>query len=324
MNERRNIHFMTMTTSLLAAVSTVTALALIQQALADTATDQRCAKGSDVRRIEIRFADGASRVPCKVIYRPEGESDTLGIVSWQNIPSLAACEAQANEVTERLTVEGWTCAEAPNADGDDGGSVTVLVDQDSAPNAGADQIRTGQTSNVDGAALPAELPAAAEGDDGKLAQEEDEPARFIDNPDIAPPPVDLASLVKSDLAQLDTTLDGVLEAKIAGYGDLNADEIDDALVLYTYSSPQPAYRQFLAIYVFDSETYQLTATKPVSGNISATMDAGIEAIDQGVIHLTLRAFEPGDTSCCPSGTRHLALALRELDLVEIDADVPTR
>ena len=75
---------------------------------------------------------------------------------------------------------------------------------------------------------------------------------------------------------------------------------------------------------FDGETYQLTTTKPVGGTISATMGARVVAIDQGIIHLVLDAYEPGDASCCPSGTRHHALALRELDLVEIDGDAPTR
>lgn len=320
MNERRETRLMTMTTPLMAAVSTVAALMAAQQTLADTATDHRCAKGTDVRRIEIRFADDTGSVPCKVIYRPESESDTLGSVSWQDIPSLAACEAQANEVIERLTVEGWTCA----VDQQEGDRTAELADQDSAPDAKLDEIRAEKNPNVDGAVLPSEISPAGDGDEGNVVPDADEPARFIDNPDVAPPSEDLASLIRDDLDQLDTTLDGVLEAKIAGYGDLNADDIDDALVLYTYSSPQPAYRQFLAAYMFDDESYQLTATKPVGGHINATKDARVEAIDGGVIHLTLQAFEPGDASCCPSGTRRLALALRDLDLVEIDADVPTR
>lgn len=325
MNKMREKRSMTMSAPLLAAVSTVATMAVIQQSLAET-TDQLCAKGADVRRIEIRFADGTGRLPCKVIYRPEAESDTLGIVSWQNIPNLDACVAQANEVIDRLTVEGWTCAETSFAGNEEGVSVAELLDRELTTSVQLEETGVEENPSPEGAAvLPLETAPAIDEDEGDVFQEEgEEPARFTDNPDIAPPSEGLASLVRNDLGQLDTTLDGALEAKIAGYGDVNADDIDDALVLYTYTSPQPAYRQFLAIYAFDGETYQLTATKPVSGNISATMDARVEAIDQGVIHLTLQAFEPGDTSCCPSGTRHLALALRELDLVEIDADAPTR
>ncbi len=310
MNERRETHLMTMTTRWLAIGCIVAPWAIAQPARAE-ATDQRCAKGADIRRIEIRFASDQGGVPCKVVYRPEVESDTLGIISWQNIPSLAACEAQANEVVERLTAEGWTCT--ADRQTDEVENVAELLEPVAAP-------VTELIRELNGAAQP----PAAGGDESTAVRGDDEPARLIDNPNIAPPPEDLASLIKDDLDQLDTTLDGVLEAEIAGYGDLNADDIDDALVLYTFTSPQPAYRQTLAVYMFDGETFQLTATKPVGGTPSATMGARVAAIDQGIIHLVLDAFEPGDAACCPSGTRLQALALRELDLVEIDVDAPTR
>ena len=316
---------MKMAMPLVTAVVAVQALATVQQAQAQSTTAQRCAKGADIRLIEIKFADDAGRLPCKVIYRPESESDTLGIVSWQNIPTLAACRAQAGEVIERLTIEGWTCADGQAGD-DENRNVAALAEQDVEPGAEPNGTGVEPSPGLDGAALPADVsPAAGEEEiGGQLVQEVDVPAKFVENPDIAPPSEDLASLIRDDLSQLDTTLDGLLEAKVAGYGDLNADDIDDALVLYTYTSPQPAYRQFLAVYVFDGEAYQLTATRPVGGNISATMDARIETIDQGVVHLVLQAFEPGDASCCPSGTHRITLALRELDLVEIDTDAPTR
>lgn len=281
-------------------------------ALAQTATDQRCAKGADVRRIEIRFADDSGNLPCRVIYRPEADSDKLGIVSWQDISDLPACQAQANEVVERLTVEGWTCAEDVNA-GEDDTTVAEFLIQNAVDNAAPNDAPLADVNAPD-----------IDDADRQTTEIADQPARLIDNPDLPPPTDELVSIIEEDLDRLDTTLDGLLVAEIAGYGDLNADDIDDALVLFTYSSPQPAYRQFLAAYMFDDESYQLTATKPVGGHINATKDARVEAIDGGVIHLTLQAFEPGDASCCPSGTRRLALALRDLDLVEIDADVPTR
>ena len=318
---------MTIKLTWLPAVIAVATLGVAHQSLAET-TDQLCAKGPDVRRIEIKLSNGGD-LPCKVVYRPDVDSDTLGIVSWQDIPSLDACVAQAQEVVDRLTVEGWTCAEAAQtatqAGNQGSGSVSELSDRNPPLFARAEDIRIEENPNVDGPALPSEVsPSLVQGEDKVDQGEFDEPARFVENPDIAPPSEDLASLIENDLDQLDTTLDGILEAKIAGYGDVNADDIDDALVLYTFTSPQPAYRQFLAIYTFDGEIYQLTATRPVSGNVSATMGAQIETIDQGVIHLSVQAFEPGDASCCPTGTRRLAIALRELDLVEIDADVPTR
>jgi hypothetical protein len=271
--------------------------------------DHRCAKEDDVRLIEIRFEDEQQSLPCRVIYRPEAESDTVGTVSWPNFAKLDECVAQVEEVVTSLTEEGWACSAddrlahatgpAETAQESDADAAVAVVVEGAGPT---------EPAQTDAENPPADAP----------------PARLIDNPDLSAPPADLIALIKKDLQQLDSTLDGRLEAQIAQYGDLNADDIADALVLYTYSSPQPAYRQFLAAYLFDGETYQLTATKPVGGSAQATMDAKIEGIDQGIVHLSMQTYEPGDAACCPTGTRRIALALRNLDLVEIDRNTPTR
>lgn len=278
-----------------------------QPALAATDISHRCVNDADIRLIEILFSNADSVPVCKVVYRPESESDTLGIVSWQDLENEAACKAQANEVVDRLTGEGWACSRIGKA-----ATVTALDRPDAE---GADV--QGPAASEDAAPSLLTAPAVIE-------DEVDPPARLIANPDLTPPTAELAALIKADLDNLDTKLDGRLEAMIAGYGDLNADEIEDVLVLYTYRSQKPAYRQFLAAYMHDGEAYQLTATKPIGGYASGTMDARVETIDRGVVHLELQAFEPGDADCCPSGTRHLALALSDLDFVEIDADGPTR
>ena len=276
--------------------------------------DHRCVKGADVRLIEVRLTEPDGTLPCKVIYRPEVESDILGIVSWQDIETTPACLAQAQEVVNRLTSEGWICiASERRLEG------TVLARTD--PAAGRVDLESSEVESPSRRPSIAVIPPAG---DSPPLEELDEPAQFLVNPNLALPTDDLVALIEQDLERLDTTLDGVLEGMIAGYGDLNEDSLDDALVLYTYTSPQPAYRQFLAAYVFDGATYQLTATRPVSGNVSATMGAEIEAVDRGVIHLSLKAYEPGDSSCCPSGTRSMALALRDLELVEIDDRSPSR
>lgn len=271
--------------------------------------DHRCAKKDDVRLIEIRFEDDQQSLPCRVIYRPEAESDTVGTVSWPNFGDVEGCVAQAEEVVTSLTEEGWTCS----------ADVTATLATSAAKIAKeADAEAAVAVATAD--ALPSE-PAQTGANAAPL---EDPPARLIDNPDLSAPSPDLIALIKNDLQQLDSTLDGRLEAQIAEYGDLNADDIADALVLYSYTSPQPAYRQFLAAYLFDGETHQLTATKPVGGSAQATMDAKIEDIDQGIVHLSMQTYEPGDSACCPTGTRRIALALRDLDLVEIDQNTPTR
>ncbi|MEZ5934691.1 MAG: hypothetical protein R3F54_22675 [Alphaproteobacteria bacterium] len=310
----------------LAAAPASLAAAILLSAIGHQAlADQRCSKGTDVRLIEIRFANAAGALPCKVIYRPETESDTLGIVSWQNLASEAACAARAREVTDRLSEEGWTCSDEVAAASERRTILATTAEKPVDGVTGGEPVVTPPAASPTAEAPHAVLPAEADANaDAAAAEVPDRPARLLDNPDLPAPPAPLAALVREDLGELDTTLDGQLEAEIGAYGDLNDDAIDDALVVFTYRSAQPAYRQFLAVYMFDGSAYQLTATRPVGGTGSGTMDARIEGIDRGVVHLSMRAFEPGDASCCPSGTRRIALALRDLDLVEIDRNSPTR
>ncbi|MGI9436686.1 MAG: hypothetical protein ACR2Q4_17970 [Geminicoccaceae bacterium] len=267
----------------------------------------RCGKGDDIRRIEIRFESEDGDLPCRVIYRPEFESDTIGTVSWRGIADVEICKAQATEVVDRLTGEGWVCSKESGPSEPQGEFV--------------------QTADLGGLANQAPGEQRQTPDqpiEGGFETDEVGSAELLDNPDLAAPSADLVALINADLGRLDATVDGKLEGQIANYGDLNADDIEDALVLFSYTSPQPAHRQFLAAYLFDGESYQLAATKPVGGSAYATMQAKVEQVDQGVVHLSLAAFEPGDPSCCPSGTRELALVLRNLDLVQVDSNAPTR
>ena len=277
--------------------------------LAQSSNDYQCANGDDIRRIEIRFEDESGRLPCRVIYRPETETDKVGIVSWRGLPDRASCDAQAGEIVDRLTNEGWTC------------SVDETVDAAAANVANQTELQGSEApvSDLEEIIAQRSLPSTT-----ALSSDVDAPARLVNNPGLPTPPDNLADTVRRDLDQLDTTLDGRLEGKVVGYGDLDGDDLEDALVLYTYVSPQPASREFLVAYMFDGQTYQMRATKPVGGNINGTMGAKVEAIDQGVIHLSLRAYEAGDPACCPTGVHNMAIVLRELDLVEVDLEAPTR
>jgi len=318
-----------------------------QPTKADDFSAKRCTNGADIRLVEVRFANPEGDLPCKVIYRPAIESNTVGIVSWQGIDSLEACKARVDEVINRLTSEGWDCTAQQNQidaaisqtdadEGDEGEAIAPPPDfaiENKEASLGAAPLLPRDVEQSPSPSSPFDAPAEVPVDvpdeipikeDGGRTNEFDETARFVDNLGLPAPTDDLVDMIEDDLAGLDTTLDGRLVARIAGYGDLNDDAIEDALVLYTFTSPQPAYRQFLMAYIFDGETYQLTAVKPISGNVSATKSARIEMIEGGVIHIKLQAFEPGDVSCCPSGTRDLALVLRELELIDIDANVPSR
>lgn len=280
-------------------------VALPSPGLSQTSSDYRCGNGGDLRRIEIRFEDEQDQLPCRVIYRPETEGDEVGTVSWRGIQSTEQCQAQAREVMDRLVSEGWTCA----ADGNGTGS------QDATPVAANAAL-----FEVEPDLATADLPdAEAPGEESTEQQ-----AVWIEPPDLDAPMPALTALLRSDLEALAETLDGSFKAEIVAYDDLNADDVEDALVLLTYDSPQPAYRQLLAAYLHDGEAYQLTATKAIASSSSNTKNATVDAVDQGIIKISLQAFEPGDQSCCPSGVRRMSLALRNLDLVEIDTEAPTR
>lgn len=272
-------------------------------ALAQSAEDYLCGKEEDIRRIEIRFEDDSGQLPCRVVYRPETESDSVGTVSWRGINRVDECKAQALQVVERLTAEGWSCAFVDHKAkiGDPKVIEVNLTAKTTIPTDDEQTIGAG------------------------LADEEFSPEPvLLENPDLEPPSPELAFAVEEDLAKLAATLDGRLEAKIISYEDLNTDGISDALTVLTYASPQPAYRQFLTAYFFDGEAYQLAATRLIASSSTDTLNAALDEVDQGIIKLSLEAYRPGDKSCCPSGVEQLSLALRGLELVEIDKKVLTR
>jgi hypothetical protein len=245
------------------------------------------------RLIEILFSNLRAGQPCKVIYRPESESDALGTVAWQDLGSADVCKGKANEIVSQLIDDGWSCTLTRKAEA----TVTLTIPEQAVP---------GQEASL------------------RSADEIDRRTNLGVYPDLVQPSDELLALIEADLNRLEARLDGSLQAMISGYGDLNDDGIEDVLVLFSYQSPKPAYRQFLAVYMHDGEAFRLTATKPIGSYANDTTDAKVNAIERGVVYLTLQSFEPGDASCCPSGEYPLALALRDLEFVEIDADAPTR
>jgi hypothetical protein len=271
-------------------------------AIAQEAGDVRCQRDSDIRLIEIRFEQDGGGLPCRVIYRPETQSDTIGTVSWRGIPALEGCSRKVGEISRRLSAEGWQCSRPA------GEPVTTAATGAQLPT----PVARAPIAVPPG--LPAPAPAV------RLDEADfDRPATYLVKAELEEPAAQLADMVKRDLSRLDFALDGELQAMIADYGDLNADNHDDAVILITYLSNQPAYRQIVAAYLSDGEAYHLASTRVISGSANSTRDAEVERVDQGVIHLKMRAFEPGDGACCPSGERRLALTLDALELVEVDA-----
>jgi hypothetical protein len=245
------------------------------------------------RLIEVLFSNLQAGQACKVIYRPESESDKLGTVAWQDLASADLCRARADEVIGQLLKDGWTCT------------------------------LTREEGTTVAQAFPEHAELDQEASFGSFDDVEKRTSLSV-YPDLEQPSDELLTLIDADLNNLGAKLDGSLHGMVAGYGDLNDDGVDEVLVLFSYQSPKPAYRQFIVAYMHDGEAFRLTSTKPIGGYASGMIDARVDAVDRGVVHLTLQSFEPGDASCCPSGQRPLALMLRDLDFVEVDAGTPTR
>ena len=127
----------------------------------------------------------------------------------------------------------------------------------------------------------------------------------------------LEGIVEQNLVRLNDGVEGRFAADIGGYGDLDGDGLEDAVVFFTYEFERLKHARFVAAYLYDGESYALAANKPVAGSDDNIHSADIDSIEDGVISLRLSVLEPGDASCCPSGERQQRLALRDGQLVEI-------
>jgi len=68
----------------------------------------RCEVGTDVRTIQVVYADPGQPVPCEVIYGNHG-AGTLETL-WRADHEAGYCEAQAKSLVSRLEGFGFRCA----------------------------------------------------------------------------------------------------------------------------------------------------------------------------------------------------------------------
>ena len=123
----------------------------------------------------------------------------------------------------------------------------------------------------------------------------------------------LQSVVETNLASLNQSVDGDFEANIGQFGDLNNDGIDDAVVLFDYQSSTADFTQFVAAYLFNGENYHLAATKPVGGTDLAVRKVEVEGIANGSIQLRLVLNDSSQTE-----DRRAAMILKDGQLVETE------
>ena len=70
-----------------------------------------------MRRIELRLADDADRLPCQVVYWKDQENPGEPRVPWRANSELEFCVAKAREMVDGLQSAGWACdGAAPDED----------------------------------------------------------------------------------------------------------------------------------------------------------------------------------------------------------------
>jgi hypothetical protein len=263
------------------------------------AREDRCVRNDgQIRRIELAVQDPARGVPCEVVYWKDTEEPGVRRVLWS-----ARTDA-------KLEAVGWNCTSANQA----------AAQAPSTPPASTPPV----TASTSGAAKPSEPPpserseVAPEIKEALAPQQESTPPASASTSATSPAD-ELDAIIEQNLARLNEGVEGTFDALIADYGDLNGDNREDGLVLFTYESQRLGQARFIAAYLFDGQGYTLAATKPLTGGNDRLRGAEVESVDGGVISIRLEVLEPGDAACCPSGVYRQALILRDGELIEVNA-----
>ena len=308
--------------------------------------EYQCRRGDLVRRIELRFADDADRLPCQVVYWKDQESPGEPRVPWRANSDLEFCIAKAREMVEGLQSAGWACDGAtPSQD------AAAPPSQDAAelaaiePSAGSSRAPAAQATApppADDAAseiAPAEGPsrqAAAQpttpspGDDAAgLAPSADssrEPAAGA----LAPAPTDDANgAATSDQATLQAALDrdvrrleqlggassGRFKPEMITLGDLDGDAVAEGAVLLSHRDDNGGASHHLLAYRFDGRTFRPVARLNLESYYQNVTSVALGEIADGGVELLLHTRRAGDPACCPSGRRNATFELRDGEFV---------
>ena len=256
------------------------------------ADSQICRLENDVRRLKIEVENPDRGKPCSLIYWSENDRSEAGQVLWRAEHDAEFCPKRLGFIVKKWTKEGWRCS----ADGDASETAALPVEEEAEePSAPVQEAR----------AEPAEAPASP-------APLDSAPAELAEQP-TTPDEIDrnLQAIVEADAKRIGEWMEVEPGVEIAAYGDLNADGKEDAVIFLAYQSDQAAYRQYLMSYLLADETYELAGVKLLTGVSPPPDGAKVEAIDKGVIWLSVPK-ENGERAD-PIGYR-----LRDQQLVEVD------
>jgi hypothetical protein len=275
---------------LLAAFSYVAVSVIAAGAVAE---EFRCQRGDLVRRIELRLADDADRLPCEVIYWQDSEAPGRPQSLWNAQHQLDYCRDKAREMVEGLRSAGWSCDATPTES-----AGAAASPERSAPAAG---------NPAQSASRPAN-PAIA-----KPSRNAERPV-----PTAQPDQPTLRAALARDIQRLDElTADpsGGFATVATALGDLNGDGLQDAAVLLTHRVDGAPPTHYLLAYLFDGETFQPVARLNLDSYYKNFTEVGIEDVAGGAVEVILHVPRPDDPQCCPSGRRQATFGLRERQLI---------
>jgi hypothetical protein len=215
-----------------------------------------CQNRQRERRVELRHAERASRLPCQVVYWRDASRSDGGKPIWEAENDYGFCIEQTRALLQRLQDGGWSCRKL--------------------------QLDEAAATETIPALAPRGLEAVPE------PKPEPRPAPVVDRSTLD------AALERdlSRLAELASAPGARFEVTATELGDLDMDGDEDAAVVLSYQAGAAEPAQFLMVYRYDGETFQ-PAAKTYLGRVGVGPSASaIERIDDGTIELW---FEPGDT-----------------------------
>jgi hypothetical protein len=273
--------------AVLATLSWIVISVSVAQAVAE---EFRCQRGDLVRRIELRLADDAGRLPCAVIYWRDSEAPGQPQNLWNADHDLDFCRRKAREMAERLQSAGWACEGAPI-----GATAATGAPERSSP----DPERP-------------EEPAGSQGSESA-------------SPTARPDQATLRAALARDIRRLEELTagsSGEFATDTATLGDLNADGLEDAAVLLTHRAKGAEPTYYLLAYVFNGATFQPVARINLEAYYRNFTEVGIQDVAGGAVDILLRVPRADDPQCCPSGRRQATFGLRDGQLVLLKESEP--
>lgn len=281
------------------AVLATLSLVAVSLMTADVVGEEfQCRRGDLIRRIEVRFADSADRLPCHVMYWKDTEAPGRSQELWNAQSEVGFCREKAREMVERLESAGWACDGTPG--GSRGAAQTAAAPAPpERPPSAPEEPRQAAPAQV---AEPASTSTTGRSDQATLR----------------------AALAR-DMRRLDELIadsSGGFETETATLGDLNGDGLEDAAVLLTHRAEGVKPTHYLLAYLFDGQTFRPVARMHLEAFYKNFADVGIQDVAGGAVEILLHFPRDDDPQCCPSGRRQATFALRDREFVLLKESEP--